>query len=638
MLKIHRFFVLFFAAFITLTLLTAGIVFYNTHSNRVQALALESVKLHADWNMLQNETNQILLDRYTIRENEIPYEITKWTTHYKDFSKSLDKFAKNKQIQKLDHIPEKIDGIIRVWRFTEVQLNNADHFFLKIIQTGLGEKVMVNGFLHTMYKLRMSDQLTVSEIFLLDDTVYALESLDNATKEFDTLFTLVMLDLEMAGDLYLQRVRIFSIVLSVTVLLIMALLVLVQRQLKASQENRSLYLKDQKNQLLKKLVCNSCEENLELFNRRKEELGIKLKLSEAIQPLALQIDDYSLFSHQHNIAEQDKIINRMTGSLETMIRNRDMVFESFRYGEDMIVFLINSSQSDENENLKEWFELNHGILLEENEISTTMTFGLLNTEEIDLDQDFSRLLQLTQYRFISGKGSFIYSGSSSLTSKETFHYPLDKEKHFVDAMNTLNESETLKILDDLIGYGNSYGPQNMRRLIIRFTATLISIVETLERTYHIHSIDNVTPMILRIQNPETIKEVKELLSEIILKVIHECSEMKEAKHDNTVIHIKEIIDAELNDLNLSADSIADRFQLTSSYLNRLFKQHSSYSIAGYINHCRLDKAELLLRTSDFTVKEIAEQSGFASMGTFFRLFKKEFGRTPGDYHKEALIP
>ena len=638
MLKIHRFFVLFFAAFITLTLLTAGIIFYNTHSNRVQALALESVKLLADWNMLQNETNQILLDRYTIRENEIPSEITKWTAHYKDFSKSLDKFAKNKQIQKLDHIPEKIGGIIRVWRFTEVQLNNADHFFLKIIQTGLGEKVMVNGFLHTMYKLRMSDQLTVSEIFLLDDTVYALESLDNATKEFDTLFTLVMMDLEMAGDLYLQRVRIISIVLSVTVLLIMALLVLVQRQLKTSQENRSLYLKDQKNQLLKELICNSCEENLELFNRRKEELEIELKLSEAIQPLALQIDDYSLFSHQHNIAEQEKIINKMTGSLEAMIRNRDMVFESFRYSEDMIIFLINSSQADENENLKEWFELNHGILLEENEISTTMTFGLLNTEEIDLDQDFSRLLQLTQYRFISGKGSFIYSGSSSLTSKETFHYPLDKEKHFVDAMNTLNDSETLKILDDLIGYGNSYGPQNMRRLIIRFTATLISIVETLERTYHIHSIDNVTPMILRIQNPETIKEVKELLSEIILKVIHECSEMKEAKHDNTVIHIKEIIDGEINDFNLSADSIADRFQLTSSYLNRLFKQHSSYSIAGYINHCRLDKAELLLRTSDFTVKEIAEQSGFASMGTFFRLFKKEFGRTPGDYHKEALIP
>jgi AraC-like DNA-binding protein len=635
MVKIHRFFILFFTGFMTLTLLTAGIIFYNTHSNRVQDLALESVKLLADWNKLQNETNQILLDRYTIRENEIPSVISTWTAHYKEFSKSLDTFAKNKQIQKLDYIPTKIDGIIRVWRYTEVQLNNADHYFLKIIQTGLGDKVMVNGFLHTMYKLRMSDQLTVSEIFLLDDTVYALESLDNATKEFDTLFTSVMTDLEKAGDLYLQRVRVISIVLTVAVLLIMALLFLVQRQLKITQINRSLYLNDQKNQLLKNLVFNSCEENLDLFNSKKVELGIKLNLSEPIQPLSLQIDDYSLFSHQHNIAEQEKIILNMTETLEAMIRSRALVYESFRYSEDMIIFLINHSHSDESEQLKEWFKLNHEILLEENDISTTMTFGLLNTEELDLDQDFSRLLQITQYRFLSGKGSFISSGSSYLTNNEIFHYPLDKEKLFVDAMNTLNESETLRILDDLIRYGKSYGPQNMRRLIIRFTATLISIVETLERTYHIHSIDNVTPMILRIQNPETIIEVHEQLSEIILKVIHECSEMKEAKHDQTVSQVKEIIDDELNDLNLSADSIADRFQLTSSYLNRLFKQHSSYSIAGYINHSRLNKAELLLRTSDISVKEIAEESGFASMGTFFRVFKKEYGRTPKDYQNEV---
>ena len=162
----------------------------------------------------------------------------------------------------------------------------------------------------------------------------------------------------------------------------------------------------------------------------------------------------------------------------------------------------------------------------------------------------------------------------------------------------------------------------------------MTTVEALERTWHIPSIENVTPMILRIQNPETIEGVKELLAEIIRKVLLECSRKKEAKHDTTVLQVKEIIETELNDFNLSADTIADRFQLTSGYLNRLFKQHSSYSIAGYINHCRLKKAELRLHTSDDSVKEIAEESGFASMGTFFRLFKKEYGRTPGDYQKE----
>lgn len=637
MLKIHSYLALFSAAFLTLALLTAGIIFYNTHSNRVQNLALESVQLLADWNKLQNETNQILLDRYTIKGDEVPPEISRWNEHYKDFSKALDHFSENEQIQRLENIPDKIEGIIRVWRFTEVKLNNANLFFLKIIQNGLGEKVMVNGFIHSMYKLRMSNQLTVGEIFLLDDTIYALESLDNAAKEFDTLFTAVMKDLERAGNLYLQRVRIISIVLIIAVLIIMGLLFAVQRQLKISQVNRSLYLKDQKNQLLKKLVLNSCEENLELFNRRKKELEIELDLSEDIQPVVLQIDDYSLFSHQNNIAEQEKIINKLTGSMVGMIRSKEMKFETFRYSEDMIVFLINPSPVYKNENLKEWFELNHSILLEENDLSMTMSFGLLNSDEIDLDQDFSGLLKIAEYRFLSGKGSFISPGSSYLTRTDVFHYPQEKEKLFTDAMYTLNEGETLRILDDLISYGYAYGPQNMRRLIIRFTATLMSVVETLEKTWHIHSIEEVTPMILRIQNPETILEVKGLLTEIIRKVIHECSEKNEAKHDTTVSQVKEIINTEIKDFNLSADSIADRFQLTSSYLNRLFKQHSSYSIAGYINHCRLQKAEVLLRSSEYTIKEIAEESGFASMGTFFRQFKKVYGRTPGDYQRESRI-
>ena len=71
-----------------------------------------------------------------------------------------------------------------------------------------------------------------------------------------------------------------------------------------------------------------------------------------------------------------------------------------------------------------------------NDVSVTMTFGLLNTEAIDLDQDFSRLLQIAEYRFLSGKGSFISSGSSYLNSQEKFHYPLEKEKRFVEAMHT----------------------------------------------------------------------------------------------------------------------------------------------------------------------------------------------------------
>ena len=123
-----------------------------------------------------------------------------WRHNYRAFSAALDQLAKNPEVRKLSYIPSELSGIVRVWRYTEVQLNNAHHFFSEIVQSGLGEKVMVNGFLHTLYKLRMDDQLAVSEIFLLDDTIYALEILDDVSKEFDILFSSVIRNLNEESE------------------------------------------------------------------------------------------------------------------------------------------------------------------------------------------------------------------------------------------------------------------------------------------------------------------------------------------------------------------------------------------------------------------------------------------------------
>ncbi len=137
-------------------------------------------------------------------------------------------------------------------------------------------------------------------------------------------------------------------------------------------------------------------------------------------------------------------------------------------------------------------------------------------------------------------------------------------------------------------------------------------------------------MILDIQRFETLNEAQMMMENVIERVISECLQRKHAKHDQTVLCMKEIINEQLADFNLSADQIADQFNLTSSYINRIFKQQTAMSISGYINETRLQRAEKLLRETDLTITQIAAQAGFSSMGTFFRLFKKHFGQTPGE--------
>ncbi|MBI9102473.1 MAG: helix-turn-helix transcriptional regulator [Spirochaetales bacterium] len=634
MVKIHSFFGAFLVTFMILCLLIGVMVFYNIQSNNVQELALKSMTLLSDWNKLENRTNQILLSRYTVTDKTIHPLIQTWKEEYDSFSTSLEQLSEDNQINHWPHLIEQINGATRIWRYTKVQLNNANNYFNKIIQSGLGDKVMVNGFIHTMYKLRMEGQLTDTEIFLIDDTLYALESLDKATREFDLIFNAIVVDLKDTGNVYLKRIRFMIFGLFCMAILVLCLALLINNQLKIAQENRSLYLKRQKGQLLRSLCENSCLENMEQFNRKKMELGIQLSLDDPILPIILQIDNYSIFSHKLNLKEQNSIIEDLTRTAENYLAEEALSCESFIYRDDMIIILSNTQEREEIDGFLEHMRVHHKNLIQNQEWSVSMTIGSINNDAIDLDNDFSDLLELSEYRFLQGEGAFIFPGSSQLSLNQTFRYPKEKERILKDCINSLKIKPSLKTLDDMIDFGSAYGPRNMRRLFLRLTASLISIVENLEQTYHIPSMTDVIPMMLQVQNPENIDGVKEILRKIINQIINSCIETKEEKHDQTVLKIKNIIKNEMNNLNLSAETIADKFDLTASYLNRLFKQHNSYSIAGYINIIRLEFSEELLRCTDKNVSEIAELSGFASAGTFFRLFKKKYGRTPKDYQRE----
>jgi len=645
MKKIHSYFGLFLLTFLILCLLTGVVIFYTTQSNRVQSLALESQTLLSQWNQFENLTYQILLDRYTFSEEGDHRILDDWTSEYESFSVSLENLIQKEQRQSDHSMQSRMEGAWRVWRYTEVQLNNAGHFFNLMIKSGLSDRVMVNGFLQTMYKLRMQNQLTADEILLLDDTLYALETLDDATKEFDILITSIVGDLKEEGITYLKRIRMVSLGLLLTATLILGLAILINRQLKAAQRSRKFDLENSRSQILLALCRHSTEENRALFENRSKELGFSTSLERPVLPFMVQVDDFSSFSHTLNLSEQKSALEKVIRYYNEAFRLRGFLYDHFQYGNDSIVFLINPVEADRQSRLDElsWFEqfresmeVLHNDFLKNSSLSLTASLGNLNTDIMDLDHDFNDLLLLSEYRYLLGKGQFIFMGSTSLPSVEDFVYPQEKERLFEAAVNSLSEPDALRILDEMIDYGKNHSPQDLRRLVLRLTATLSSIVEQLQRTYHLHDLTAMTPMIFQVQSPETIDEVRDILLSIITQTISSCRNSKEEKHDQTVVEVKDIIHSQLQDYNLSAEMISDNFGLTTAYLNRLFKAHTGFSIAGYINSLRLETAEELLRSSDHTVAEICELSGFSNQGSFFRLFKKKYGRTPGDYQKEML--
>lgn len=95
----------------------------------------------------------------------------------------------------------------------------------------------------------------------------------------------------------------------------------------------------------------------------------------------------------------------------------------------------------------------------------------------------------------------------------------------------------------------------------------------------------------------------------------------------------------LNDLNdnfiniNSLDYFTKKYNISSSTLNRLFKEHLSTSPKLFLETKRLAHSRKLLREGN-SVMDACMKSGFLDYSNYIRLFKKRFNVTPNQYKKE----
>lgn len=85
---------------------------------------------------------------------------------------------------------------------------------------------------------------------------------------------------------------------------------------------------------------------------------------------------------------------------------------------------------------------------------------------------------------------------------------------------------------------------------------------------------------------------------------------------------------------ISVETIALKFLISRSKLDRDFKQFTGISVHAFIEICRLNQAKMLLKIyPEMSVANISASCGFTSETYFFPFFKKNVGLTPIEYRK-----
>lgn len=102
--------------------------------------------------------------------------------------------------------------------------------------------------------------------------------------------------------------------------------------------------------------------------------------------------------------------------------------------------------------------------------------------------------------------------------------------------------------------------------------------------------------------------------------------------DHLTSEIVDYIHAHLYEA-LPIDQICDKFSISRSTLQNLFKNNLKLPPKEYINEAKLSRSRTLIRNGDRTISEVASMLGFNSIHYFSRKFTHRFGITPSEFSR-----
>ena len=84
---------------------------------------------------------------------------------------------------------------------------------------------------------------------------------------------------------------------------------------------------------------------------------------------------------------------------------------------------------------------------------------------------------------------------------------------------------------------------------------------------------------------------------------------------------------------LSSQLLAEQANLSEKQLNRYCQQRCQCSLSDLISVSKLRYAVQLLANPSLNIAQVSEQAGFSSQAYFSKVFKAQFGKTPGEFKK-----
>lgn len=142
--------------------------------------------------------------------------------------------------------------------------------------------------------------------------------------------------------------------------------------------------------------------------------------------------------------------------------------------------------------------------------------------------------------------------------------------------------------------------------------------------------------ILNYYNIKIYYHIEDLHDQELYKVYERCKREveKQIRISPIVKQAIAYIQQHYQDSSLTLERVAEELHITSVYLSRMMKHELGVSYVSLLTQMRINKAVDLLKTTDFSIRDIAETVGYDSQHYFSTAFKKVVGVSPMQFKND----
>lgn len=325
------------------------------------------------------------------------------------------------------------------------------------------------------------------------------------------------------------------------------------------------------------------------------------------------------------------VYNALVDAFREYCRKREKVFLVEKNPRNMVFVLVADQEEELVEETKRTLEAIEGGLKKQKYLDYAIGLSRPVARVENLSAAYLEAMRTASMKYVYGNGRVFRPG-------ERYEF-------------AASAGSSLERMENLVKYTVNYAPEEVERLLreqfleMRRRKVCLQETQQFARALIGNVLEKLTELDLRIEeiytDPSGIiltictsqsnSEIMDRVHVFLNTVGRYAREHRGATPDQLTQFIREHIEKNYMDPQLSTRTIAENLHFNAAYVSALFSASSRTTVTNYINKVRIDNACALLKNTDQRISDIAQSVGYMHNSYFCTVFKRAMGLSPSDY-------